>query len=93
MEATSVAPIAKPDCQGWRKAIMVMRTNVKRPRPQPAAVASAIEAEGFVARINASLLTVFFPIDVWSDAGPKRRQIHEGIDSTFTFADSIWGFK
>ena len=71
-----------------------MRTSVNRPLPQPAAVAFASEAEGFVALIDASLLTVMIPNRcVCPDGGPKRRQFHEGIDSALTFADSIQPFK
>jgi hypothetical protein len=38
----------------------VMRTKVEKPLPHPAAFAFAIDAEGFVTRVKASLLTVSF---------------------------------
>ena len=58
----------------------VIRTSVKRPLPQPAAVAFAIDAEGFVVRVKASLLTVMFQYRGVVGRLSERAEIHEGID-------------
>jgi hypothetical protein len=67
---------------------------VKRPLPQPAAVAFAIEADGFVARVKASLLTVMFPKQrCGRTLARKDGKSIKGLISALTFADSFWPFK
>jgi hypothetical protein len=57
--------------------------------PQPAAFTSASEAEGFVARIDASLLTVLIPNRCMvRTLARKDGNSMKGLISALSFADS-----